>query len=109
MSLQSALDALEKRIGARVAALALEIQSEARENATGRNGGPKVQTGNLRNAIVAVPIGPLEWQVGVTGSPNPENGVRASEYGEHLERGTRHMHAKPFMRPAVEAVKARAR
>ncbi len=109
MSLQAALDRLEKKIGQRVASIALEIQSEARENATGRNGGPRVQTGNLRGAIQAVPIGPLEWHVGVTGSPNPESGTKASEYGKHLERGTRNMPAKPFMRPAVEAVKAKAR
>ncbi len=106
MSLDATLQRLEAKAGARVAALALELQGKARRNASGQNGGPNVVTGNLRNAIQAVRISPLEWQVGVTASPNPDSGVPASVYGPHLERGTQHMPAQPFMRPAVDELMA---
>ena len=107
MNIAAILSALEAKAAKRVASIALDIQAEARQNATGRNGGPKVRTGTLRNSIVAQPVSPLEWQVGVVGTPNPESGVKASEYAPAIEFGTRKMPAKPFLRPAVDAVKAK--
>lgn len=109
MSVESVMAAIERKAAQRIATIALDLHAEARLNATGRNGGPGVVTGNLREAIQAVQTGPLEWQVGVVGSPNPVSGVKASVYGKHLEDGTRLAPPKPFMRPAVDAIRAKYR
>lgn len=109
MSLESALAAIEKKAAQRIAAIALDLHAEARLNATGRNGGPKVVTGTGRAAIQAVQLGPLEWAVGVTGAINPENGQKASIYMAVNEFGSRTRKAYPFMRPAVDAIRAKYR
>lgn len=51
---------------------------------------PGVDTGNLKNSVLAEPDG-NDWVVGV-GAP----------YAIHLEYGTLRMSARPFMRPAFE-------
>lgn len=55
---------------------------------------PAVDTGRLRQSIVANKLDPGHWQVGTN-----------VEYALHLEYGTRKMSARPFMRPAFERVK----
>ena len=55
---------------------------------------PAVDTGALRDGIRAQVAGDGEAQV--------TDGVA---YGVHLEFGTRHMAARPFMTPAVEAMR----
>ena len=53
---------------------------------------PAVDTGNLKNSVVAVPdSNPQTWRVQV-----------GAEYGVHLEYGTAKMAARPFVLPAVE-------
>lgn len=56
---------------------------------------PAVQSGNLKNSIVAVPEGPMTWIVGVGAG---------AEYGIHLEYGTSRMAARPFMLPSFERI-----
>lgn len=56
---------------------------------------PGVDTGNLKNSIVAVKRG-KNWAV-LVGAP----------YGVHLEYGTRRMGARPFLLPAVRRVARR--
>lgn len=108
MSADAILARLEKKVMAEhLMPIALEIQSGARQNLSGEV--LNVQTGTLREAVQIAITGPLEVQVGVVGSPNPVSGVKASEYGKHLERGTRLMPAKPFMRPAVDAMRVKYR
>lgn len=54
---------------------------------------PAIDTGNLRNSIVAAPVGDgvSQWIVSV-----------GAEYGAMLEFGTMDMEPRPFLRPAVE-------
>lgn len=52
---------------------------------------PGVDTGNLKNSVVAVPRGGLSWAV-----------VVGAEYGIDLEYGTSKMAARPFVLPAVK-------
>jgi HK97 gp10 family phage protein len=65
---------------------ALDIQEGAQVRAP-------VDTGTLRASIQAKRIGDLHWEVWV--------GV---DYGIYLEYGTVNMAARPYMRPAVNAV-----
>lgn len=51
---------------------------------------PGVDTGNLKNSVVANPRGALTWVVGI-----------GAEYGVNLEYGTSKMAARPFVRPAI--------
>lgn len=53
---------------------------------------PGVDTGNLKNSVVAVKRG-KDWVV-LVGAP----------YGVALEYGTRRMGARPFVRPAIRRV-----
>ncbi len=52
---------------------------------------PGVDTGNLKNSVIAKPDGPKTWAVLV-----------GAEYGAMLEYGTSKMAARPFMLPAGE-------
>lgn len=54
---------------------------------------PGVVTGNLKNSIQARRDRPKHWA------------VYGADYGLHLEHGTVHMAARPFIRPAVWAIK----
>ena len=52
---------------------------------------PGVDTGNLKNSVVATSRGALTWVVNI-----------GAEYGVALEYGTRKMGARPFVRPAID-------
>lgn len=51
---------------------------------------PGVDTGTLKNSVVAVPRGRKTWVVNI-----------GAEYGLALEYGTRNMAARPFVLPAI--------
>lgn len=51
---------------------------------------PGVDTGTLKNSVVAVPKGRKTWAVNI-----------GADYGIDLEYGTRKMAARPFVRPAI--------
>lgn len=111
MSTDAVMKRLEQKAAAKCFTMATKIQAEARKNLSGDV--LNVQTGNLRNAVQVVPLpaGEIGYAVGITGSPNPENGARASVYGAAWERGFdrpdgSHEAPRPFMRPAVDKVKA---
>lgn len=65
---------------------AFDVQAIAQERA-------RVETGHMRNSIVAEPIGPLHWRV--TGY---------APYTIFNEFGTRFMSAQPMFVPAAELV-----
>jgi HK97 gp10 family phage protein len=52
---------------------------------------PAIDTGDLIGSITTAELGPMEHAVTV-----------GAEYAVHLEYGTRHMEARPFLRPALE-------
>lgn len=74
----------------KVAQKAQAIANEAKVRAP-------VDTGNLRQNILAVQVDPLHWRTGVTNN---------AAYAIYVEFGTRHMAAQPFLRPAFEVVRA---
>ena len=55
---------------------------------------PATDTGNLAGSIQSVSAGPLTWEVHVS-----------AEYAETLELGGVHVAARPFLSPAVDAVR----
>lgn len=55
---------------------------------------PAVDTGNLKNSVLAEDVSLLTWVVNI-GAP----------YGVHLEYGTNRMAARPFVKPATEKVR----
>lgn len=57
---------------------------------------PAVQTGRLRQSITVQQVNDSTFRVGTN-----------VEYAEYLEFGTFTMHARPFMRPSFERVRAR--
>lgn len=108
MSVEQVMARLEKKVMAeRIMPLALEIQAGARQNLSGDVLSP--QTGTLRNAVQVAITGPLEVQVGLVAVKNPENGASTAVYGPAWEFGTRLQPARPWMRPAVAAVRAKRR
>lgn len=85
-----------QRAGAVVRKLALDSQAEIVDNFNTQSPSPPgeapgVDTGALRNSIVATKTGPFAWLL--------RDGV---EYGVHLEYGTATMTARPFFLPAIE-------
>ncbi len=76
---------LRRRASNIVRETAFAVEAQAKELAP-------VDTGTLRNSIQAEPEGEHTWIV----APH-------TEYAEHLEYGTRHMAAQPYMTPAAEA------
>lgn len=124
MSVESALARLEKKAAARVAALALEYHADLRETLSQpgrgvtRNGHtasapgdpPAVNRGVLRNAVQAVQLDPLTWAVGVVGNiKHPDSGSPMSVIAPALEFGTRRVAARPWVRPTLDAFKAKRR
>ena len=122
MTVESALARLEKKAAARVAALALEYHADLRETLSqpgrGRQYGahrasapgdpPAVNRGVLRNAVQAVQLDPLTWAVGVVGNiKHPDSGSPMSVIAPALEFGTRRVAARPFVRPTLDAFRAR--
>lgn len=55
---------------------------------------PAVVTGELKNSIRLIKVGKGHWRV-----------VVLAEHGLHLEFGTSKMAARPFVSPAVEAIR----
>lgn len=84
---------LEPQARAIVAKAALDIQAHAQGRAP-------VDTGTLKNSIRARQIGGN----GATGSVRWQVTVGA-DYGIYVEYGTVHMAARPFLTPAVDAVR----
>lgn len=82
-ALQCLDDAVQRNIQEQLERWAMEVREYARALAP-------VRTGRLRNSIYAKTSG---WTVEVGAS---------AEYAIFVEFGTRHMQAKPFLRPAVE-------
>ena len=122
MSVESALARLEKKAAQRVAALALEYHADLRETLSQpgrgvtRNGHtasapgdpPAVQTGTLRNSVQAVQVDPLTWEVGVAGkTKHPTSGEAVGKIALYLEFGTRTLAPRPFVRPTLDAFRAR--
>lgn len=73
----------------------LLVQAAAKNFATGYGGGPRVRTGRLRSSI-STTIGADEISVFADVGSNVE-------YAGYVELGTRYMHARPYLRPALEA------
>ncbi|MEM1566734.1 MAG: HK97 gp10 family phage protein [Candidatus Bathyarchaeia archaeon] len=82
-ALQRLDDAAQRNIQEHLERWAMEVREHARALAP-------VRTGLLRNSIYTKTSG---WTVKVGAS---------AEYAIYVEFGTRHMQAKPFLRPAVE-------
>lgn len=79
--------AIRPAVAAEVKKATLEIEAQAKAKAP-------VRTGTLRRSIHSV------FSNGdLTGTVGP-----SVEYGRYVEFGTRHRGARPFMRPAAEAV-----
>ena len=60
----------------------------------GFNGYPNVRTGNLRRSIYTKVLETRDEVVGILGA--------SAIYGSFLEEGTRHMRARPYLRPTIE-------
>lgn len=76
---------------------AIRVESQAKINATGNNGGPHVRTGRLRSSIthrLIVDAQGLGAEVGTT-----------VFYGRYLELGTPRMRPYPFLRTALFAAR----
>ena len=87
--------------------LAALVEAEAKKSMEGQKSGafygdhqasapgeaPAVDTGNLKNSIVAEPVGDgtRNWMVSV-----------GAEYAAYLELGTVDIEPRPYMRPAAE-------
>lgn len=75
----------------------LDVQFEAKRRATGKDGGPRVRTGNLRRNILV-----NFYEDGLVGEC-----TSYAHYTKALEYGTKNTRAYPFMHPAAETVKPR--
>tara|TARA_R100000306_G_C4367859_1_gene138520 strand:- start:38 stop:376 length:339 start_codon:yes stop_codon:yes gene_type:complete len=76
--------------------LAQAIQVAARNIETGAKRDVAVDTGATRNSIMARETGRLEWTVGAS-----------THYAPHIEFGTIHMTARPFMNTNLEKERPR--
>jgi len=81
---------LDKAITRKLKEIGLDIEREAKKLAP-------VDTSNLRNSIRTEPVDADSLLVGSFGV----------DYAPYQEFGTEDMAAQPFLRPAVETVKAR--
>lgn len=87
---------MPERAGAVVQKMAQDTQTDIVNNFSPNSPSspgmpPAVDTGNLKNSVVAVPVDPLTWRLLV-----------GAEYGADLEYGTGKMAARPYVLPAVE-------
>lgn len=76
--------------------LAQTMEADVKENFSNQSPSspgdpPGIDTGNLKNSVIAQSDGPHRWAVFV-----------GAEYGLWLEFGTRNMAPRPFMLPAFE-------
>lgn len=88
---QKAIDEITKTIETRLLAVGELVTNEARNYASGKNGGPNVDTGRLRASI--------NYQA-------EKDMVKIGtnvEYAPYLEYGTSRMTPKPFLRPALDS------
>jgi HK97 gp10 family phage protein len=83
------VDKTRRRTLERIERAAYGIEREAKQRAP-------IKTGFLRNSITTERQSETEAVVNVS-----------AEYGSYVEHGTRFTPAQPFIRPAVEAVRAR--
>lgn len=95
--LQQLLASPQGLIAVELTRRALRVESQAKINATGNNGGPHVRTGRLRSSITHRLI--VDSQ-GVAA----EVGTNVF-YGRYLELGTDRMHPYPFLVPALQAAR----
>lgn len=75
----------------------LLVEASAKNYATGNDGGPNVRSGRLRSSI-STALGSDEKSVFVDVGSNVE-------YAPYVELGTRYMHARPYLRPALQAAR----
>lgn len=54
-----------------------------------------IDTGYLKNSITSSRTGPSSWRV-----------EAGAEYAAHVEYGTRYAHAQPYLRPALDEIRA---
>lgn len=73
----------------------LRVEGAAKNFATGVGGGPRVRTGRLRSSISTALSSDAQGVYVDVGSN--------VKYAGYLELGTRNMHARPFLRPALPA------
>lgn len=75
---------------------AIRVESKAKVYATGVDGGPNVRTGRLRGSIT--------WRLGKDSEGLYADVGTAVEYAPYVEMGTSRMAARPFLRPALNAI-----
>lgn len=102
----AALEALGRAVAVKAQELRTEIveqlsqpgrgQTYGRHTASAPGDPPAVDTGRLRQSIVALKVERYRWRVGTN-----------VDYALALEFGTRHIAARPFLRPAAEKVRSR--
>ncbi len=90
-------DLLKTAVGPDLVRRAIRVERAAKQYATGTGGGPNVRTGRLRNSIT--------WRAGHSPSGPYVDVGTAVLYGPFVELGTSRMHARPFLRPALEAAR----
>lgn len=69
-------------------------ETYGRHTASAPGDAPAVDTGRLRQSIVALKVGDARWRVGTN-----------VQYALYLEFGTRRMAPRPFIRPVIEKVR----
>jgi hypothetical protein len=89
---QKVLDEIAARIDAQARALGEFVVKEAKINASGRPG-PIPRTGHLRDSI----------SYAYDNVTHAISFIVGAEYGVFVEMGTRHSHAYPYLRPALNA------
>lgn len=97
---------IAKNITEAVNETALNIQNQAKMNASGRPG-PKVDTGMLRRSIRAEfappPISFFGFSFRTIEAKVIAGGMGGVDYAHYVEFGTKKMPPYPFMTPAIEA------
>lgn len=78
-----------------LARIGVTFESISKEYASGENGGPNVDTGNLRSSIT--------YELGVDSEGAYVECGTNVEYAIFLELGTRYMSARKFIEPAARA------
>jgi phage gpG-like protein len=76
---------------------AVRVESQAKVNASGGPPGPNVRTGRLRSSITHQVARDSQGLYADIGSN--------VEYAAYVELGTRFMHPRPYLRPALEAAR----
>lgn len=82
-------------VAADLARRAIRVESQAKVNATGQNGGPNVITGRLRGSIT--------WRIGTDSEGVYADVGTAVTYGFWLEIKDPAHGGRPFLKPALSA------